>query len=275
MSDEPQTFRAFEQSGWQDPQLCAQYHAHLSDVTRQSVDALLDAAGALFGSQVLDVATGAGYVAGAAAARGAHATGLDFSAEQIELARRYYPGMTFQVGEADDLPFADASFDCVVSAFGMPHFPDPERALAEMYRTLKRNGRVAFTVWDIPDRAVGFGAVYAAIRAHGSLDVGLPAGPNFFLFSDPAECARALQKAGFVSPLVTTVPQLWSLQRADDAFDTIMHSTVRASATLRAQTPAALDAIRQRLRETIEKYRQGERYSVPMPAVLASAIKPG
>jgi len=50
---------------------------------------------------------------------------------------------------------------------------------------------------------------------------------------------------------------------------------VRASATLRAQTPAALDAIRQRLRKTIEKYRQGERYSVPMPAVLASAIKPG
>jgi len=275
MNDELETFRAFEQSGWQDPNLCGQYHAHLSAVTRQSVDALLDASGALAGSGFLDVATGAGYVAGAAAARGAHATGLDFSSEQIELARRHYPGVTFQVGEADQLPFADASFDCIVSAFGMPHFPDPDRALGQMYRTLKRNGRVAFTVWDIPDRAVGFGAVYAAIRAHGSLDVGLPAGPSFFLFSDPGECMRALLKAGFVSPTVITVPQLWSLQRADDAFDTIMQSTVRASATLRAQTPAALDAIRQALRDGMQKYRQGERYIVPMPAVLASAIKPG
>lgn len=274
MSNEPQNFLAFELSGWEDPKLCAQYHAHLSEVTRQSVDALLHAADARAGRRLLDVATGAGYVAGAAAARGALATGLDFSAKQIELARGHYPGVTFQVGEADALPFMDATFDCVVCAFGMPHFPDPEHALAEMHRTLKRNGRVAFAVWDIPDRAVGFGAVYAAIRAHGSLDVGLPAGPNFFLFSDPRECERALQKAGFASPSVSTVPQVWSLQRADDAFHTIMQGTVRASATLRAQTPASLAAIRQALREIIEQYRQGDRYVVPMPAVLATAVKP-
>src|SRR5689334_17728184 len=111
MNEKPQTFRAFEQSGWQDPQLCAQYHAQLSEVTRQSIDALLHAAGTRAGSRLLDVATGAGYVAGAAAARGANATGLDFSAQQIELARRHYPGVTFEVGEADNLPFADASFD--------------------------------------------------------------------------------------------------------------------------------------------------------------------
>jgi len=265
-----ESFRAFEQEGWQDPTLCAQYHARLSEVTRQSVDALLKAAGVRPGSRVLDIATGAGYVAGAAAALGAEAIGVDFSASQIELARRHYPHVAFQVGDVDNLPFENDTFDCVVSAFGMPHFPEPASALAQMHRTLKRNGKVAFTVWDTPQRAVGFGAVYDAIRAHGSLDVGLSAGPNFFLFSDPDQCKRALSDAGFKDPVVTSVPQFWSLALADDAFDTIMQGTVRASATLRAQTPAARDAIRQALRSVVEQYR----CLVPMPAILASARKP-
>jgi len=274
MSLELQAFHAFEHAGWMDPEVCSKYHERFSQVTRQSVNALLDSACVGAGSRVLDVATGAGYVAGAAAARGADATGVDFSEQQVALARRLYPGLHFQVGSADALPLADGQFDCVVCAFGMPHFPDPARALAEAFRVLKPGGHVAFTVWDAPERAIGFGAVYAAIRTHGSLDVGLPSGPSFFLFSDPAECARALTGARFVSPSVATVPQVWSMDSPDEAFDTIAHGTVRASATLRAQTPSARDAIRQALREAISQLRSGDRYVVPMPAVLACATKP-
>lgn len=274
MSGDPQTFRAFEHAGWEDPQVCSRYHERFSQVTRQSVDALLDAAGARAGSRVLDVATGAGYVAGAAATRGADATGVDYSEQQIALARRLYPGVTFQLAAADALPFDDDQFDCVVSAFGMPHFPDPARALAEAFRVLKPSGRVAFTVWDAPERAIGFGVVYTAIRAHGSLDVGLPAGPSFFLFSDAAECKRALSAAQFSSPAVAAVPQTWWMDSPDEAFDTIRQGTVRASATLRAQTPAARNAIRYAMREVIAQFRSGDRYAVPMPAVLACAIKP-
>lgn len=274
MSLELQAFHAFEHTGWTDPQVCSHYHERFSQVTRQSVEALLDSARVAAGSRVLDVATGAGYVAGAAAARGADATGVDFSEQQVALARGLYPGVTFHVGSADALPFADGQFDCVVCAFGMPHFPDPAKALAEASRVLKPSGRVAFTVWDAPERAIGFGAVYAAIRAYGSLDIGLPTGPSFFLFSDSAECTRALTGARFASPSVATVPQVWSLDSPDEAFDTIVHGTVRASATLRAQTPSARDAIRRALREAISQMRSGDRYVVPMPAVLDSAIKP-
>jgi len=273
MSSDPQAFFAFEHAGWQDPQVCARYHERFSEVTRQSIHALLDAAGVRAGGRLLDVATGAGYVAGAAIARGAHAIGVDFSREQIALARRLYPAASFHVAAADALPFDDGEFDCVVSAFGMPHFPDPARALAEAFRVLKPDGRVAFTVWDAPERAIGFGAVYAAIRAHGSLDVGLPAGPNFFLFSDVAECRRALSAAQFSSPTVARVQQVWSMESADEAFDTILHGTVRASATLRAQTPEAREKIRHAMREVFAQFRPGDRYAVPMPAVLASAVK--
>src|SRR5512132_1055296 len=85
-----QSFREFEQAGWENPGVVTKYHEHLSNVTAQSADALLDAACVGNGSRVLDVATGAGYVAGAAARRGADPIGIDFSAAQVRMAREMF-----------------------------------------------------------------------------------------------------------------------------------------------------------------------------------------
>jgi hypothetical protein len=156
----------------------------------------------------------------------------------------------------------------------MCHLADPDAALRDAYRVLKRGGRVAFTVWDAPERAVAFGALYAAVRAHGSLDVGLPAGPNFFLFSDPEHCKSALTNAGFVSPSYRQLAQTWRVSEPDRVFEVLIGATVRAAATLRSQTPRAKEAIRAALRETISLYKVGAYYEVPAPAVLAAAVKP-
>src|SRR5262252_3212548 len=72
MASSGQAFREFEQAGWESASVVAKYHEHISGVTTQSVEALLDAADIRSGSRILDVATGAGYIAGAAAQRGAH-----------------------------------------------------------------------------------------------------------------------------------------------------------------------------------------------------------
>jgi ubiquinone/menaquinone biosynthesis C-methylase UbiE len=274
MANTDRSFRAFEQAGWENSGVVAKYHEHLSDLTNQSIDVLLEAAAIGGGSRVLDVATGAGYVAGAAAKRGAEVTGIDFSAPQVRMARERYPGLRFEQADAEALPFDSDTFDAVVNAFGMCHFPNPEIALQEAFRVLKRGGRMAFTVWDAPERAVGFGAVYAAIRAHGSLDVGLPAGPNFFLFSDPEHSMKALAKAGFVSPSCRQVPQVWRVSDPDVIFEAVTEGTVRAAATVRAQSPDAREAIKAALRETVMTYRRGEYFEVPNPAVLATAVKP-
>lgn len=274
MASTDRSFRAFEQAGWEDPGVVAKYHGHLSDLTNQSIDILLEAAAVRTGSRVLDVATGAGYVAGAAAKRGAEVTGIDFSAPQVRMARERYPSVRFEQADAEALPFDPDTFDAVVNAFGMCHFPNPEVALQEAFRVLKHGGRVAFTVWDAPERAVGFGAVYAAVRAHGSMDVGLPAGPNFFFFSDPEQSTKALLNAGFVSPSFRQVPQVWRVSDPDEIFDVVTEGTVRAAATLRAQSPGAREAIKTALRETVMAYKRGECFEVPNPAVLAAAVKP-
>jgi hypothetical protein len=85
---------------------------------------------------------------------------------------------------------------------------------------------MAFSVWDVPERAIGVGAVYAAIRAHGSMDVGLPPGANFFLFSDFAQGIKALRGAGFDSPTVRQAPQVWRIDDPDSLFDKIVGSSV-------------------------------------------------
>lgn len=274
MASSGQSFREFEQAGWEDSGVVTKYHECLSGVTTQSVDALLDAAGVRNGSRVLDVATGAGYIAGAAAQRGAEVIGIDFSAAQVRMARERYPAVRFEQADAEALPFEPDTFDAVVNGFGMCHLPNPDVALREAFRVLKRGGRVAFTVWDTPERTVGFGAVYAAVRTHGSLDVDLPAGPNFFLFSDPEQSTQALRHAGFVLPSCRQVPQVWRLAEPDEIFEVIMAGTVRAAATLRAQSPQARAAIRAALRDTVTAYKRGQYFEVPMPAIVATAAKP-
>jgi len=147
-SFDPKLFHDFEQAGWNST--ADKYDRSLGSVTRAFSESLLDAAGVQKGTRVLDVATGPGYVAGAAATRGAEAIGLDFAPNMVAEARRLHPHVMFQEGDAEALLFPGESFDAVVISFGMLHVSRPELALAEVRRVLRPGGRLAFTVWGNP-----------------------------------------------------------------------------------------------------------------------------
>src|SRR6185295_7780349 len=105
-------------------------------------------AGVKAGQTLLDVGTGTGVVAITAARRGATVTGLDLTPELLEQAKQSAPiaglTITWKEGDAEALPFGDATFDVVLSQFGHMFAPRPEAALKEMLRVLKPGGRLAF-----------------------------------------------------------------------------------------------------------------------------------
>jgi SAM-dependent methyltransferase len=233
------------------------------------------------GERVLDLGSGAGtdsLVAALQVGPEGTVTGIDMTPAMLEKARAGAATLglenpTFVEGEAERLPFPDASFDVVVMSFGLLHLAHPDQALAEAHRVLRPGGRIVFTVWARPEEAVAFGIVLRAIERHGRLDVPLPPGPPFFRFSDPAESRRALLGVGFEAPEVSIVPQVWRLPSLDALFEVMREGTVRTAGLLRAQTPETQDAIRAEIRERVRPYQRGDGVELPMPAVLASAVK--
>jgi SAM-dependent methyltransferase len=109
------------------------------------------------GEEFLDLACGTGGVALIAARTGARVTGLDLSADQLAKARAAAAEagleIRFDEGDAEALPYEDASFDVVVSAFGMIFAPDHARAAGELSRVARTGARVAITSWPFDEWA--------------------------------------------------------------------------------------------------------------------------
>ena len=110
------------------------------------------------GMDVLDVACGTGNATIPAAKAGARVTGLDFAPALLAIARERAADAMVEIdfveGDAQELPFEDASFDRVVSVFGHMFAPDQERTAAEMKRVLQPGGVIAVACW-VPDGSIG------------------------------------------------------------------------------------------------------------------------
>lgn len=272
---DPVAFHNFEHAGWQ--KASTFYAETFGTLTALTIDPLLESVRVRSGIRVLDVASGPGYAAGAAAARGATVVGIDFSPLMVEEAKQRFEGVAsleFLEGDAQKLPFESGQFGAVVMNFGLLHLARPEVAISEAFRVLEAGGRYAFTVWAKPDEAVGFGVVLRAMETHGRTDVGLPDGPPFFRFSDAGECRRTLAQAGFREINVQQLPLIWNLPSADALFQAALCGGVRTSAALQAQTPEALAAIRSAVHAALERYTRDDDVALPMGVVLASAAKP-
>ncbi|HRW10886.1 MAG TPA: class I SAM-dependent methyltransferase [Caldilineaceae bacterium] len=111
------------------------------------------------GERVLDVACGTGILACEAAERvgpDGEVIGLDINDGMLTVARRKNNAIAWRQGDAEDLPFADNTFDAVVSQFGLMFFADRQLALREMARVLRPGGRLAVAVWDCVEHVEGY-----------------------------------------------------------------------------------------------------------------------
>lgn len=271
---DPQAFHEFEHAGWQ--RAASDYHRHFGSLTSQTIMPLLDSVGpvgAAGKSNLLDIACGPGYVSAEAARRGWTVTGIDFSESMVALARRNFPEINFQLGDAEALSFADGSFDAAVMNFGILHLAQPEAALREACRVLRQGGQFAFSVWTTADKTLGFQIVLDAVAEFGDPNVKLPEGPPFFRFSDADESRRALAGAGFAEAQILEIPLVWRLDSAADFFQAFMKGSARTGGLLNAQKPEALAKIRSAVEQRIARFARSGRLEIPMPALVVSARK--
>jgi SAM-dependent methyltransferase len=266
-------FNAFEATGWEGK--VDGYEAFFVPITAQAAGPLLDAAGVRPGARVLDVASGPGHVAALAAERGASVVGVDIAEGMVALARRLHPELEFRQGDAEALPFEDGSFDAVVANFLILHIGRPERAAAEFARVLAPGGRLALTVWDVPEQARLIGVFLDAVAAAGAdPPEDLPVGPPFFRFSDDGEFASLLRGGGLEDVEVTTVSFLHREPSADALWSGLLDGTVRTSALVRGQTSDMQRRIREAFDRSVRQYEVDGGVKLPVSVKLASGRKP-
>ena len=133
------------------------------------------------GTRVLDVACGTGNLSLPAARAGAVVTGLDIAPNLLETARERAQAeglrIDFEEGDAEQLPYGDASFDAVVTMFGAMFAPNPEKTAAELLRVCRPGGRIAMANWT-PSGFIG--RMFKVTAAH----VAPPLMPSPLLWGD-------------------------------------------------------------------------------------------
>jgi SAM-dependent methyltransferase len=270
---DPEAFLHFEVAGWESK--ADHYHRFFEPITGRAVEPLLDAARVGSGTRVLDVATGPGYVAARAAARGACVVGVDIAEQMVQLAASLHPEIEFRQADAVNLPFTDGSFDAVVANFLVPHLGQPEHAAAELARVLVPGGRLVLTTWDAPARTRLIGVLLDAVELAGAAPPpDLPPGPPFFRFSTDDEFAALLAQAGLEGIATQTLSFAHRLSGSDELWDGLLMGTIRTAPLVLWQTVKTQGRIREAFDRLVCKYAVDGGVELPVAVKLASGWKP-
>lgn len=263
-------FRDSERNGW--GERAGGYGDATARATRQSIPTLLAHARLFPGGRVLDAGCGPGYVAGMAALMGADPCGIDFAPEMVDTARALFPGIPFEIGDVEELPHPDASFDAVVSNIVLFHVTDPARAMSEAYRVLAPDGRFVFSQWLGPKQSECYKLLFDAVGSHADMSLADPA-PDAYALSDPDNVATMLQTAGFDDIQTEVVPNVLHAP-GPSFFDFFMTFGVRVPLILERQPPDVQAQIRQEIDTRAAAYLNEGTYRVPMPSIVISARRP-
>lgn len=270
---DPDAFNRFEHAAW--GKVGDSYHRFWGPITGRAIDLLLDDAEVIRNARVLDVASGPGYAAARATARGASVVGVDVAHQMVALARSLHPDVEFRQGDAEQLPFPDNTFDAVVGNFVILHIGRPEQAVTECARVLRPGKKLALSVWDVPEQARILGIFADAVQEAGVVPPqSLPSGPPFFRFSNDSEFSALLRSAGLAEVRVRRLTFTHRLPGVDAWWNGALDGAVRTTALIRGQTPETQQRIRAVFDRLARVYAVESDLEVPVSVKIASGRKP-
>ena len=237
--------------------------------------ALIDRAAAKAGERILDVGCGCGATSIALAERVAPAgfvLGVDISVPMLSRARQLAPKnlpLDFVLADATVYPFDPASFDLLVSRFGVMFFAEPAVSFANLRTALRPSGRVAFACWREPRENPWMMAPLQAVYQHvPKLPQQGPEDPGPFAFASEERVNRILSEAGFSA--IAMEPCNLSLDIAiGRGLDAAVQTALQigpASRALDGHPEDVRDAAIRSIRETLTPFLRGD--SVPLPASI-------
>lgn len=250
------------------------YELQMGRWSRGLASTFLDFSGPLSGSQLLDVGCGTGSLTYAWAKRDLNAriTGVDLTPAFIERARSTGrdPRLTFQVGDATELPFPDATFDHSLSLLCL-HFASPaEQAIRVMRRVTKPGGTVAAAVWDARG---GFVSMRMFFDTAAMLDPKAnEARARHFLrpMCRPGELERAWRAAGFQNVVSSTVGTRMEFKDFADYWAPFLGKQAGPAAYVATLSQPDVDRLREAVRLA---YLDGEPDGARSYAAIAWAVK--
>jgi SAM-dependent methyltransferase len=166
---------------------------------------VIDLVGAERDERLLDVATGTGAIAREAAKRGLSVCGVDVAPGMIAIARATSPeSIDYEVADATDLPFSDATFTAATCGFGLSHMPDPGVVLNEIGRVLRPGGIFVESSWGADGENAAFAVILDELRRARGGELHAFAGIlDEDTWADPDTGAQLIGDAGFTVAVVT------------------------------------------------------------------------
>ncbi len=200
------------------------YDRYFGHVSREFVPPLVRAARLAPGQRVLDIATGTGLVAEAAAAAvgpTGSVVAADIAPAMLGQAKERLgalPNASVAVEDGQALSFPDRSFGAVICGLGLMFFPDPARGLAEFRRVLRPGGRVAVSVNTTADRSYNTRIALAAARFAPALRA---AAERVFSLADGARLRSLMEAAGFAEVETSTETRRFVCPSFDAYFEEV------------------------------------------------------
>ncbi len=172
-----------------------------------------------------------------------------------------------------DLPFADNSFDAVSCRFGFMFFPDMQLAANEILRVLKPGGRIATSVWNVPEKNFWVTSIMGTINKNMELPQPPPGAPGMFRCCKPGLMRSVFENAGFKN---IDEQEVQSKLKAGTV-DTFWNMMTEVGAPIVAALSKADDDLRQKIKNEVfelvgQRYKEGEVF-IDAGAIVISALK--
>jgi SAM-dependent methyltransferase len=282
---EQDQWREYVRQEWTDVGIVAawrKWHPEFAQATRELTDLLIAEAQLAPGMHILDIASGTGEPALTIATlvgSAGHVTATDISDGRLAAAednarRAGLTNLSFQVADAEALPFPDATFDRVTSRLGVMYFADVQQGLSEIRRVLKPDSLATLVAIGPYDEATTITSTVGVLLKYVSLPPPGPGPPNPFQFAEAGTLAAAMRAAGFMA-----------VQEASHSIRLVWPGTAenywQQFEEIAAPFRAYVDALPAEQREeairnvldSIRQYEEGGRLHFTLTAIVATGLR--